>query len=615
MPLSSPPVIVAEMSEETDTHTEEQQTKPRPWRPWRPSRRKTRWRVLWAVGMVIALMVIALLVGKRYPGIWEDLSRERVAALIGIGVALTVVIVLLALGGASLGWTGFGEKNLWDWLQLLIVPLALVGVGLWFTMQQDARQQQIEDQRAQDAALQAYLDQMSQLMLEHNLRDADSEARTLATARTLTVLQSLDDPQRKKNVLRFLYEADLIDHPKPIVSLEGANLQDINLEDGNLSGGPFLQGPHRYLCTLEGEVLGFPGSIFGGDLADLSGANLSRADLREAILSGVDLKGANLSGADLRGVMMPPDFHNAKQTGWLKIEAECATADIPIFETYPQLPEGTVATNLEGAFLTDGTKMQKADLRAANLRGSRLSAANLSDALVEGANLEGAKLKEAILEDASLIGANLEHATVRDKQLNAAKSIEGAIMPNGTITSEEFEPALSFSVSDDGWRLAYPDTSDALFIADLEGNELIFASPLRVLDPSNLSDPKEVPAPENAEEWASWFQNHPHLDSSEPVQASVGGASGVRIDVTATSVPNNYRRNYCAGPPPCVPLFLHSNNARVIASSVGYKDRFVIVDVEGESVVIDVAAPVDEFDAVLPKAQKVLETVEWVGSE
>jgi hypothetical protein len=38
-----------------------------------------------------------------------------------------------------------------DWLQLLVVPLALVVIGFLFTMQQDARQQEIENQRAQQA--------------------------------------------------------------------------------------------------------------------------------------------------------------------------------------------------------------------------------------------------------------------------------------------------------------------------------------------------------------------------------------------------------------------------------------------------------------------------------
>jgi cell division protein FtsB len=98
-------------------------------------------------------------------------------------------------------WTlrEFGGKPVWDWLDLLLAPLVvdIVAAGLtaWFNAQQTARQNDIEDrraraeqelaqQRAQDEALQAYLDQMSSLLLERNLRESeeDIEARTLARA-------------------------------------------------------------------------------------------------------------------------------------------------------------------------------------------------------------------------------------------------------------------------------------------------------------------------------------------------------------------------------------------------------------------------------------------------
>src|SRR5215207_5238883 len=109
---------------------------------------------------------------------------------------------------------GFRGMTVRDWLQLLIVPFALVVISFLFTAQQDQRQQRIEDeralqaqqienqraeaerelaeQRAQDEALQAYLDQMSTLLLEKNLRNSgsseeESEVRILARARTLTV--------------------------------------------------------------------------------------------------------------------------------------------------------------------------------------------------------------------------------------------------------------------------------------------------------------------------------------------------------------------------------------------------------------------------------------------
>src|SRR5215218_3358708 len=212
---------------------------------------------------------------------------QRPLTVLGAAMAVAAVVVLIRVG-QQYQWTGFGEsvqtkpdnqeiqprKTLWDWLQLFIVPLALAAIGLWFSAQQDAQQQrieakraeseqQIEKQRAQDAALQAYLDQMSQLMLEGDLRSSKvhSEVRTLARARTQTVLGRLDS-RRKGSVVQFLYEASLIDKENPVISLS-----HVPLRGANLSG------------------------------ADLSGADLIDADLIDADLSGATLNDADLSGA------------------------------------------------------------------------------------------------------------------------------------------------------------------------------------------------------------------------------------------------------------------------------------------------------------------------------
>src|SRR5919112_4433077 len=115
--------------------------------PWRPTKRQ----VFWAICMVVALLTTALLIIHLRPEIWKSLLEERNLTLIAIGVSVTAIIVLLAIGGAASSWTGFRGKTVWDLLQLLIVPLALAVIGFLFTMQQDQRQQQIEDQRAQQA--------------------------------------------------------------------------------------------------------------------------------------------------------------------------------------------------------------------------------------------------------------------------------------------------------------------------------------------------------------------------------------------------------------------------------------------------------------------------------
>jgi uncharacterized protein YjbI with pentapeptide repeats len=364
---------------------------------------------LWAVGMVIALVALGLLVAKLYPSsMWETLSRERVASLIGIGVALTVLIVLLAIGGASLGWTGFGEKKLWDWLQLLsalAIPVVIAVGTLWFTDQQNDLQrdieaqraqaeQQLEEQRAQDEALQAYLDQMGQLLLEKNLRDSeeDSEVSTLARARTLTVLRRLDGT-RKASVLQFLYESGLISaEDGPIVSLRGTDLSGANLREANLSGADLreanlseanLRAANLSYANLGGDVdLREPNpfsAYLGGDV-DLSRANLKSAYLRRADLSDAELDKANLSEANL------------------------------------------IKANLESATLDD-TDLSDAYLQEANLGGAHLM----------GANLKGAELRGGVwdLGGAELAYADLTDAQVTEEQLAAAKSLKMATMPNG----------------------------------------------------------------------------------------------------------------------------------------------------------------------------------------
>jgi hypothetical protein len=133
-------------------------------------------------------------------------------------------------GSVSLG---IANKKVWDWLDLVIVPTALAIAVYELNRAQQERERQaqedrsererkaevaqkereleVERQRAQDDALQAYLDQMAQLLLDKKLRNSeeDSEVRTVARARTVTVLPRLDGG-RKRSIVLFLYEARLI---------------------------------------------------------------------------------------------------------------------------------------------------------------------------------------------------------------------------------------------------------------------------------------------------------------------------------------------------------------------------------------------------------------------
>jgi uncharacterized protein YjbI with pentapeptide repeats len=215
-------------------------------------------------------------------------------------------------------WSGFRGKTTWDWLVFLAPLYVTATIALlagFYTQSQTAAQLDAEAQRAAATALQTYLDQMNQHLLENNLRQSKpgSEVRTLARAQTLTVLETLD-PERKTQVLRFLVEAELVqgmeaggpiiipsrgvDTRTPVISLSQANLQEIDL------GGTQLQVADLSNANLRDSTL------IDADLraANLTAANLTNANLGTGadpssgtFLSGADLTLANLSNTNLRG--------------------------------------------------------------------------------------------------------------------------------------------------------------------------------------------------------------------------------------------------------------------------------------------------------------------------
>ena len=60
-------------------------------------------------------------------------------------------------------------------------------------------------------------------------------------AQTLSVLEGLD-PDRKRILLRFLYESGLIYKDKPVVSLAAANLSGADLSGANMQGATMPDG-------------------------------------------------------------------------------------------------------------------------------------------------------------------------------------------------------------------------------------------------------------------------------------------------------------------------------------------------------------------------------------
>src|SRR5438132_149265 len=112
---------------------------------------------------------------------WQQIRQHRI--VIAVTTAVIVIIIALIFIGYRFDWTGFNvysitwlptarsgaslpitkleeqqpAKTLWDWLQLLIIPVVLAVGGLLFSQIQKGNEQRITDDNQQEAGLQAYI--------------------------------------------------------------------------------------------------------------------------------------------------------------------------------------------------------------------------------------------------------------------------------------------------------------------------------------------------------------------------------------------------------------------------------------------------------------------------
>jgi uncharacterized protein YjbI with pentapeptide repeats len=299
-------------------------------------------------------------------------------------VVLTIGFILIAY---HFNWieTGFQNKTLWDWLQLLIVPLALALIAFLFNRTTSRTEQKIATQRYEqdqnialdkqhEDLLQTYLDRMSELLLEKQLGSSPSDAvKNVARVRTTTVLFQLD-ARRIGYVFAFLREAGLMSNTsESIVSLKDANLSNINFSQASIALAN-LEGAHLEGANLEG--------------ANLEGANLEGANLSDAHLSDAHLEGANLSRTDLRRT----DLSGAHLNGDYLVRVNLSRVDLS-------------EVNLSGVDL-EGANLYKANLSRANLLKANLSDANLYYAHLKGADFRDANLKGADFRDADTWNAH-----------------------------------------------------------------------------------------------------------------------------------------------------------------------------------------------------------------
>ncbi|WP_100903329.1 pentapeptide repeat-containing protein [Nostoc flagelliforme] len=312
------------------------------------------------ISLLATVVIIYILYQFNWSGFGEDSNKS-----------VTIKEVINPKDGKFIKLTETTEyfqsgKTFWDWLGLagtLAIPIVLFQFERREQKRADnqaeAEKQRVEkqaeaekqkaekeaelekaiaDNNLREEALEAYINRMSELLLEKNLNVSDPSrgdtAFDVARARTLSVLRRLDkDGERKGSVIQFLIDTELI--------------SKLNLSDTNLDGAILTN-------------------------ADLSDAKLIRAKLTSAKLTNAILTNAHLDDAI---------FDDANINSATLDNASLTRASF-------------MHTNLIQAQISHGQLMY-ANFAGANLADANLIRANLAGANLAGANLDGANLQRA----------------------------------------------------------------------------------------------------------------------------------------------------------------------------------------------------------------------------
>ncbi len=312
------------------------------------------------------------------------MNRKNRNVLFSILVIL--VLIYLIWQGYKQAWTGFNTtpeytgysagKYLWDWLEILIVPLALTLIGIYF----NARQKKAEIEstieaenkkraenkiKGQENELSQYFDKMNGLMLRDGLskESASPEVKSIARSITVEVLRKLDI-EHIPTVIKYLYENRLIDKENTKVDLSGIRFDKIDLSKRNFSG-----------INLSGVIIyvsNFSQTDFSN--SNLSGARLSQCNLRDSKFSGADITATSFQSS----ILTRADFRNTQGP----------RADFSYTEMFE-----TIFVN-------------------ANLPNSEYFQASIIQTIFKDANLYRAMLVQTVILDSFMNGANLEGATI-----------------------------------------------------------------------------------------------------------------------------------------------------------------------------------------------------------
>ncbi|WP_158500399.1 pentapeptide repeat-containing protein [Xenococcus sp. PCC 7305] len=180
------------------------------------------------------------------------------------------------------------EKTLWDWLELLIIPVIFSFGGYLVSAAAEKVQEAAVEEQYQQRLFRGYIAQISELLIDKGLTTADefSEVKVVAQSLTESTLRDLD-AQRRNSLMLFLRSTGLAT-PLPGSESQSGILSWSNLANIDLSE-TIMNAIDLHYADLENANLSQ--AFLGG------GSNLNNVKFNNTILDKTDFRDASLQEA------------------------------------------------------------------------------------------------------------------------------------------------------------------------------------------------------------------------------------------------------------------------------------------------------------------------------
>jgi hypothetical protein len=181
-----------------------------------------------------------------------------------------------------------------------------------------------------------------------------------------------------------------------------------------------------------------------------------------------------------------------------------------------------------------------------------------------------------------------------------SSSVRASPVPSGVFVSANFHPKVTFRLT--------PELDDARDRAALVTVDGARSQAVNIMAVSEVYDPASGELTTPPGDLIAWLRANPYLHAGKPTATEVAGLPATRIDVRVTKVPPVSSSLSCA--PGCLKLFQMGLDQLPLGR--GGRARFIAVQTDSGTVIIEFAATSAGFDAFASSAQRLIDTVRFL---